>query len=391
MDSRKIWIRIIEANLSELIGFKAYSFSLNFFQSYYVDILLSYLRSDISELDLLVNKLENQDPTEPLPEQDPDFEIPLSVLQGLARSRLEIRNRIVTRATLHRLNPETVSSPLWKGECLFVSARAAGKLHLLDEQRAFYLKASYFFNIAGAHNKSLKSLHNAYAIEGHLHPEKRLTLEYQTVLNKALELNNLEVAGISALDISRELQILGSRNLAMHYASDSLKYLKGARGTVHFGLALCHQAQLYAEENRFHDFEQTIEEASLCDFPEVHEAIKKLRNYFQDTQLKSSSENCTLSWYDRDLGGAYLKWNLGAIEERLISFLASGPANTYQICDHLFSTELSRLGYEIVINRVKNLLNRIRKKAPNLIVRENRLYCLSGISRNLKPRESFEP
>ena len=65
---------------------------------------------------------------------------------------------------------------------------------------------------------------------------------------------------------------------------------------------------------------------------------------------------------------------LSPLEERLLEFIAASPKTKFEIMDHLYG---DRLNTEVRENRLKNLLNRLRKKRPELIVFENEKYRIA--------------
>ena len=56
---------------------------------------------------------------------------------------------------------------------------------------------------------------------------------------------------------------------------------------------------------------------------------------------------------------------------RLLSFVMNKPRSKSEIIDHLYGTEISIIYTE---NRFHNLLSRLRKKIPQVIVFENEKY-----------------
>jgi len=374
------WIKIIEADLCQLIQLNAYSFQLELEQSLYLKVQLAYMRSEVNELETQISIIQNYlINREMLSNNKINYDL-LELINKIAITRIEIRKRSVTDRTISRLQSIEYPDLIWKGEVYFLLARAYGIIGDHINQKESYLKASFYYEQAQALRKSLKALQNAFAIEGFLNPNKRLTLEYNLILQKALELGDVEVAGLTSLNLSREMQLLGSKSMAMQYANDSIRYLQKDKGSLHFGLAVCHRAQLLFECGRTEECQRDIEEASMLEFPEVKSALTLLTNHLQNKKSYQSPEHLTLPWQNREFNGNYRTCNFAPLEEQLILILSQGPLNTHEIISKIFADEIKCIDYQTIINRFKNLLTRIKKKSPNLIIRENGKYCLSGVS-----------
>jgi hypothetical protein len=69
---------------------------------------------------------------------------------------------------------------------------------------------------------------------------------------------------------------------------------------------------------------------------------------------------------------------MGVLEEKLVRILARGPMNKNDLVAVIYSDESKTLDYETILNRFKNLLARVRKKAPNLIVFDGKRYFLTA-------------
>ena len=67
---------------------------------------------------------------------------------------------------------------------------------------------------------------------------------------------------------------------------------------------------------------------------------------------------------------------LGAIEDRLLRFLQSGPKDKFELAEHLYGTSID---CETIINRTKRVLNRIRCKNPSLIVYGQGRYLITDL------------
>ncbi|MNU07531.1 hypothetical protein D3C72_2531640 [compost metagenome] len=62
------------------------------------------------------------------------------------------------------------------------------------------------------------------------------------------------------------------------------------------------------------------------------------------------------------------------LEERIVALLSSKPRDKYKLIEDLYG---DRIEINAAENRLKNLLNRLRKKIPGRIVFENGLYKIA--------------
>jgi hypothetical protein len=121
---------------------------------------------------------------------------------------------------------------------------------------------------------------------------------------------------------------------------------------------------------------QDFEEARLSPFKVVQGACaileKMLRGEGKDPPVISLTYVWQEQMHELQIGKKKIKLSPG--EETLLHFLSKQPRNKFELMEHIFPDETDVLVAE---NRLKNLLHRLRKKAPGLLVFENEEYRLA--------------
>lgn len=387
--------KIIEASLDELIGLTAEVQNSPLLVRLYHSALKSYLKAEHDALDDLKKEaelalLETMSDQENSVYQSQQLEKEsLLIVLKLIELRISIRQRSVKLENLELISKTKTTNNLWLGEIHFLTALAYGILNDLQNQKKHNLVAASEYEKGGAHRKSIKALQNAIATEGSIYPNKRLTVEYNHVLRKSLKLREFNVAGICAINISREYQLLGANKQALKFANLSLLYLKRDFGTIHYGLALCNRAHILFDSFRNDEAEIDMEAARIFDFPEIKAALLTLESRYlvkSPTEQNPAIEgDLAPSWINRcnRNGHSVNMIEFGENEEKIIRALSIKPMTREELIESVYPTELKYLDYETVLNRYKNLLARIRRKIPNLVIFENNYYSLSGASNQL--------
>lgn len=381
--TKNLVTRILNSSLDELIELKANSYGWPFPLTLYCSSLVAYLKFDEAGLEFLARtaierlaQLKLDIETQGSPSAD---SATLKLVSLLIEIRLCIRQRNELKILVKKLDTLKAGDLVWQGEINFVKALAYGSLSDYEKEAFFFLEAHRIFSGEGAHRKSLLSLQNAIAAEASLHPERTMVVEYHHLLRRAQKYKVYSVAGLCALNISREYQVCGADLVALRLANLSIQYLRMDLGTQHFGLALCHRAQLLIELGRLQEAQLDLEESALYPFVEVKNA-----RYFVEQLLKKKNPIHHLpsvpAWVDRKRNGEYLTpHSFGPLEQKLIHLLSQRPMEKNALLESLYKVELSNIDYESVCNRFKNLLARVRKKAPDLVTFDGRKYFLSRI------------
>lgn len=372
LDNESIFKKILNANLRELIQLKIETTSWTEIQSIYLFVMISYLKNDILSLESLVRILETR-----RNENTSRENLEEEVIYRLSRARLFIRKYENLYLLLEELDLIKLESDLWRAEVNFVKALAYGCLHQYELENKSYYLAYQFFSQIGLTGKGLLSLHNSLAAEASLFPEKRLTVEYHHLMKLALRNKIYSIAGLCALNLSREYQNLKAHLISHKFASLAVNLLKSDVGTQHYGLALCHRAQLLFEMDRSNEAIIDLEETMAIDFIEVINARLILQNKYYKN-FESTNGNHAPAWINRDYPlNKTVANSFGITEQKLIRLLSQRPLDKNELIDQLFANELKTLDYDTILNRFKNLLSRVRKKDSQLLLFDGVKYSLS--------------
>lgn len=385
-------LSVLNSNLDDLIELSSSTSKWPITITLYHSALVSYLKSDISaleEISLRVSNLIENPIVNMIEVLDADQKNELSGIQALIKARLIIRKREDEKMlfTSELLSKVEFENPLWQAELAFVKGLLYSYQHDYKNQKQSFLESYSLFKNCEAMTIALLAYQNVLASEASLHPEKRLTVEYYHLMNLALKHEIYNTAGLCALNISREYQLVSANLSALRLSNLAVEYLRQDIGTQHYGLALCHRAQLLFEMNRLAEAKVDLEETYLFDFIEVHHARQFVEKLINNDSRPTLENKMVSAWLRRktksELGG---NLNFGVAEEKLLELLSEGPKDKSTLLESIFSEEIQNLDYDVLINRFKNLLSRIRKKAPELIQFDGVKYYISQTSLQLENR-----
>lgn len=383
---QQILFKIMNAQLGELVQMKAEIPSWPVELSLYHAAMVAYLKMDIVGLQAVVEcsqRFLSSGQNSKGDFVDPDCEASFEIVRTLIECRLHIRRQEQVDESLLRLQSLHSQNSLWQGEIQFVCAIFHGLKHDYENERRLFLEAYRSFTAEGALAKALLAMQNSIAAEASLYPKRRFVVEYSSLKEHAIENSIFSTAGLCALNISREYQLLQAYDVALKLASEALRHLKRDLGTQHFGLALCHRAQLFVELGRIHEAKLDLQETLIFDFIEVRNARAMVQGLI-DHGAVSAEGNIAPAWIDRCLQlPPNSKSSFGALEEKLLLLLGSKPMSRDELMEALFSDEIKHISYESVYGRFKNLLARVRKKAPELIQFHEGRYSLVQIHHGL--------
>ena len=336
----------------------------------YADVLISYLQGDLETLEKQVSEFPTDDNG--------------SIPKKMAAMRLLIRRRSISTEDYHRFK-ECIISP-WEGEMNFICGLASEVMGDELEAKNRYESASLAFEAEGVLRKAMKSSFNALACETRHRPQKKYFAQYNHFIRRAKKLRTYSVVGIAYLNISREYQRMGAHLAAIRYATLSIGYLmKYDFASLDYYTALVHRAHVWIDLGRPENARMDAEMAAAADFEEIRGAL---------TILNALHDPATEILHDRSLHPGWrerkrethrrLKKKTedqprratlsGQLEDRLVMLLKNGPRDKFELMDGLYGNLLS---VEVRENRLKNLLNRIRKKSPGLVHLWNGRYEIS--------------
>lgn len=379
MEQKKVaysiqFIDLIQAPLSELLYWRENSQlvkSLDSENAWYLNVLVSYLKSDIGQLHRVL---------EGHPEGASDL------LLAIAELRLKVRLNNYGIEDFRKLlqlldrSAERLSEKekLFFGEAYFVLGYASYTIKRFSDSQDYYQKSIEFLTNVGAEKKALKALQNKIASKTCEDPSLRLIPEYHQLYLKARKLKDFSTCGLCQMNISREYQSMGALSSALTHINSALTYFHKDFGTLHFYLALVHRAHLYFQLKKDIQAITDIEKAMTCQFAEVHAAIQVLERIdFQAEGPVITEKVLNPTWTAR-LKNLLVEKSTEQIfsesESLLLQELAKGPKTKSQLISALFG---DLIDFESAENRLKNLISRIRKKDKSLIEFYGREYTLN--------------
>jgi tetratricopeptide (TPR) repeat protein len=325
----------------------------------YLDGLIAYLEGDNQKLEELQMLAVASEPT-------------VAQILGL---RLAIRKDAVEESAILSVLNEGRGAALLDAEIHFVSAMAYELLYMEDKARKSYLRAATLFRIHGVFKREIKCLQNEVASRSRQLPEGRYISDYQAVAKKAEQCGAKGTAGICYLNISREYQRIGANQAALNFANQSLALLDSEHGSLNFYLALCHRAHLLFQMKRTKEAELDIEMVSIAPFQEVKAAVWAM----QSKRINANPpEGLLPTWQERldegiEIPETEKSKRSGELENALFTALGNGPCDKHTLIRFLYG---DRLSVHVTENRLKNLLNRIRKKYPNVVAYVDGKYTI---------------
>jgi tetratricopeptide (TPR) repeat protein len=369
---------VVQADLEELYWIQP-TRSEAWVESVYRDVIFAFQTSDLRALEGLLSELD----AAPM-----DHRASAEFLKKLTDVRLAIRKRALLPEILEALESTKATSEIWEGERAFVLAMAHENRSELPQARDRYLRASELLTKARVHRKALKALMNHVAIESWIDPDdKRLIADFSQVLGRALRLRDRAIAGIAILNISWEWERLGALEVALRYARHAVRFLERDFGSLNFHHGLVHRAHLYYRMGRLPEMEADLTLAESSKSAEIQSALRFLRTLANEKPTRILLEEfqkdpqLTPAWQER------LSWQLNpeklsgdrllsSLESKLISLVSLKPRTSRELLSQLYSGEV---GAESARQRLDQLLLRLRKKVPGIILLREGHYHLHDV------------
>ena len=355
--SKSEFLKVVQSPLSELPMIRE-EFPKGHTLRFYANVLIAYLSGNISGLILLNDQMN-------------EWHAP--ILKALVRLRLAIRERNVTKELIQNLQVLSIHDPLWQGEALIVSGFASETIGEFNTAKRLYYEAYRSFESIGAKLKSIKSLHNYISASSKIEFERSYFAEFHLVYRKAKAVRDYDVAGTALTNLAREFQRIKAHRSALKYATRALLYLEKSGGSYHHHMAVLNRCHILCELGRFSEAASDYEVINKSSHPEVKAGAQAL----EEIITKAKADNCTRTnyhptWLERL---AEEKNTTGDImtdlEDRVVALLSSRPRDKYTLMEDLYG---DRIELDVAENRLKNLLNRLRKKMPGRIIFPDGLY-----------------
>ncbi len=249
--------------------------------------------------------------------------------------------------------------PLWKGEGFLALARLLEASNRLEDAKVFFFRSSQELGRIGAEVKSLWSFYYRLLVEGKIRVDtKKLIADYHYVFRKGTKLQEHELSALALLGISLEYQKLSAMKLAVKSIRDASEISKKKPESLTHARVIFQKYQLLLATDRP---EEAFKDLEFCRASK-HSEIQALVGNAVVPILPAATDKKSKGRGEGDLS---------ELEVDLLKLLVEGPKDKFQIIEHMYGT---RLSLDITENRLKNLLNRIRKKRPDLIVFEEGKY-----------------
>lgn len=305
-------------------------------------------------------------------------------LATLLKLRLEIRSGQILPATKQSCIAIADQRSELSGEALFVLAMAEECAHNEVAAAAYWTLAEAELEKHGARRKALKAAHNYLATQTRIDPTKPSIPGYRALILKCEALNENVVLANAELNISREFQIIGAVNVALRHANRAVDLTKEFQpGGLQYFLSIAQRCHLLIELERRSLALIDFEELQTSVFPEIIAIAKVLELQFQkslyvDIHTEGASD-ITFSWERRQKAfetqlPAGAKYAYTELEQKVIDALTEGPKTRFELIERLFGHSGDIFALE---NRLKQILFRIRKKAPGLIDLQDQKYMFS--------------
>ncbi len=345
---------ILEASLRELLAYQAQGDFAHPEHSYYVDVLVSYLQVDRTDL----SRLKQLSPPKYL-------------------DLVEIRWALITESLslefLRKIEQSEIVPEL-EGERAFVLGLAYLDLNLPAEARRSFQLAHRKLWSQGAKKKAVKGLLNVVVSEDRLDNNKKCIPSYEYVRDRALEVRDPIVAGLCSHNIAKEYAKLGAFELSLRFSNEALDLLYQDRGVNHFYEALLQRCHTLIELERYHEALIDFQTAKASNHERIREALKALEVLLGETK-EVKLEHLEPAWRTKLLSSKALikREKLTKLEEQFVAAISKGPVLKEDLVSILYG---DRIDLSSADNRLNVFLTRFKKKYPGTIVSSELGYSL---------------
>lgn len=342
----------------------------------YAHIRRAYMASDCDQLSKLVEAIEAL---------GGQFEWP----RLLGALRLDIRlckvkSSAFEPALAHA--SDVLDSSLWRAEALHLCG-VAYEIQGSDElSRLFYVDAYQLFAQHGAKLRAAISYHNSLAAESRVDPSKRLFVEYDRAYQLALAAGERATAGVSLNNLAREFQLLGALHAAIKRSNQAIKMLSETHfGSYQYFLALANRCDILLDLGLTDAALGDYDEVSCAQIPEIRGAAHVLfgRAHASGLSWRTLSDQSPMvilpTWLERRVPytqavPASKTVSFTEMESALLEALTEKPHSSVDLVERLYGKAGDFGAKE---NRLKQLLHRIKRKAPQLVCRMGPTYTLA--------------
>lgn len=334
--------------------------------SLYLHFRFQYLRGNVAAMQHLLEEHTNL------------IEAEGSWLRELLRLRLAIRTKQALTEICARASEAFagLTAPAWRGEAFMVLAMALEDAQNDSAAQNAYQKSAGAFRAAGMPRKSLIARYNGLASQTRIEAGKQYFFELQSFADEAISLKCFDLAGTALANLSRDCQLAGAPELALKHCAEALHYLRAHDfGTLQYFLTVAHHLNLLLQLSKWDEAVVYYEELRLSPFNETKEISTVITDYLNAKKEEPDYAHLPLTWRERrkDLL-AQKSVRFTAKERQLVESLTCGPLSLGELTGRLYG---AKIDFESGVARTKQLLHRLKQKAPQLIVREDDKYVLA--------------
>ncbi len=366
-DRRVTLVEVFDSDLDELLAMKLRSFSSRLAEIY-AAVQIAYLSGNDEGLRGLIDSVCRDLALE---------ESQRNLLETVVRARYQLRTRQIDVGTFRKLEAFIEEFGEWKGEIYFILANRATAEKCYDLALIYSERSWKSLEKQGARKKAVRALMNHLAAESCLHPQKHYLSDLYFVYREAKKTGDRTSIGTTLLNLSREYQKLGAYSTALKYVNRAVATLAKNAGNLAFYYALAHRCHLFCQLGAFADARGDAEVVLCSRFPEAHAAIEVLTadypellpNRSATPLLGNPAEARTFTWNERRSEKKAVK--LTKLEQKVLELLSEKPRSKVDLIEHLYGTRLER---SVTENRLNNLLARIRKRFPGLVIHAEGKY-----------------
>lgn len=334
----------------------------------YAEAMLAYFQSDDSGMSRAQETTQNHD------------------VHALISVRRELRARRRNPQVLQKALRDVSDASWAQGELLFLAGawhEAEGEFSrseaAFQESRVHYLKAC-------APRKALRSELNALAASTRLSPRRFLASRYLELRERARELSEQDIEAQCEALLSRAFQRLGCLSLARDHAERALSLSTEAFGSLQRQRIESHLALLLIQSGFKLQAETWTETLMHSEFSEIRAIASLLSAAHAGSHTLTDEiwENLPSSWRERWLEHISKDWSTTDLEGQLIGALAQRSRSIAELGSILYPDLQNR---ESSLARTREILRRVRKRWPGLVLRQDELYTLdSGFELPALPR-----
>lgn len=249
----------------------------------------------------------------------------------------------------------------------------------------FYQKAYLRFTQNGSPLRAAISYHNYVAAESRIDPSKRLLIEYDHAFQLAQHAGDAATAGVALNNLAREFQLMKAPHAALKRSNEAIQLLSRTHfGSYQYLLALANRCDILLDLGYTDLACADYEEITCSQIPEVIGATQVLwsRAGKAHSWPRPTAEQMPQlpTWLERsavqagDAPAALVSAVFTPMETALIEALSQSSQTTAELVTKIYGDQGDFLNKE---NRIKQLLHRLKKKAPQLIVRAEGRYRLA--------------